>query len=51
MIKAGSQAGGEDDLSALTVAQLRELAKSNGYTLTARKKADIIAEIEVQANA
>ena len=35
----------EAELSALTVAQLRELAGMLGITLTATRKADIIAEI------
>ena len=35
----------EEELSALTVAQLRELAGMLGITLTATRKADIIAEI------
>jgi len=39
---------GEPDLSGLTVAQLKALAQEKGYTVTARKKADIISEIEEQ---
>lgn len=39
---------GSQDLSSLTVAQLKALAADNGYTLTSTKKADIIAEIEEQ---
>ena len=35
----------EDELSSLTVAQLRALASEMGITLTATRKADIIAEI------
>lgn len=35
----------EDELTALTVAQLRALAGEMGITLTATRKADIIAEI------
>jgi hypothetical protein len=35
----------EDELSALTVAQLRRIADEMGVTLTATKKAAIIAEI------
>ena len=35
----------EEELNALTVAKLRTLAEENGITLTASKKADIIAEI------
>ncbi|MBQ3326240.1 MAG: Rho termination factor N-terminal domain-containing protein [Clostridia bacterium] len=35
----------EEELNALTVAKLRTLAQENGITLTATRKADIIAEI------
>ena len=35
----------EEELNALTIAQLREVAADMGITLTATKKADIIAEI------
>lgn len=35
----------EEELNALTVAKLKTLAQENGITLTATKKADIIAEI------
>ena len=35
----------EDELSALTVAQLRAIAAELGITLTKTKKAEIIAEI------
>ena len=35
----------EEELSELTVAQLKELARQLGITLTATRKADIIAEI------
>lgn len=35
----------EEELNELTVAKLRTLAQENGITLTATKKADIIAEI------
>jgi len=35
----------ESELSALTVAQLREVATDMGLTLTSTRKADIIAEI------
>ena len=35
----------EEELSALTVAQLRAIAAEKGYTLTKTKKAEIIAEI------
>ena len=34
----------ESELSALTIAQIREIAAEKGYTITASKKADIIAE-------
>ena len=34
-----------EELSELTVAQLKELARQLGITLTATRKADIIAEI------
>ena len=33
------------ELEALTINQLRELANSLGYTVTATKKADIITQI------
>lgn len=36
------------DLSSLTIAQLKELAAEQGYTVTKTKKADIISEIESQ---
>lgn len=35
----------EEGLNAMTVAQLKALANERGITLTATKKADIIAEI------
>lgn len=35
----------EEELTALTVAQLKEVASELGYTITATKKADIINEI------
>ena len=38
----------ESELQALTIAQLRELVAEKGYTITASKKADIIAEILAQ---
>lgn len=38
----------EAELNALTVAQLKAIAKEKGYTLTATRKADIIAEILAQ---
>ena len=39
------------ELSSLTISQLRALAQERGYTITATKKADIIAEIEAQQEA
>ena len=40
----------EEELQALTIAQLREIAAELGYTITATRKAAIIAEIlEAQA--
>lgn len=40
----------EEELQALTIAQLREIAAELGYTITAKRKAAIIAEIlEAQA--
>lgn len=42
----GSDAVGytQSDLESLTIAQIRELAGEMGYTITATRKADIIAE-------
>ena len=34
----------EDELNALTIAQIKTLAAELGYTITATKKADIITE-------
>lgn len=34
----------ESELSALTIAQIKALAAELGYTITATRKADIIAE-------
>ena len=34
----------EEDLNNMTIAQIKELASDLGYTITATKKADIIAE-------
>jgi hypothetical protein len=34
----------EDELNALTIAQIKNLAAELGYTITATRKADIIAE-------
>lgn len=34
----------EDTLSGMTIAQIKEAAKEKGFTITATKKADIIAE-------
>lgn len=39
------------ELSSLTTSQLRALAQERGYTITATRKADIIAEIEAQQEA
>jgi hypothetical protein len=40
----------EDELTALTVAQLKAYAAEKGITLTKTKKADIIAEILAAQN-
>ena len=40
----------EEELSALTIAQLRAIAAEKGITLTKTKKADIIAEILAALN-
>ena len=34
----------EDELTAMTIAQIKALAEELGYTITATKKADVIAE-------
>ena len=34
----------EEELSALTIAQIKAIAAEKGYTITASRKADIIAE-------
>ena len=39
------------ELSSSTISQLRALAQERGYTITATRKADIIAEIEAQQEA
>lgn len=39
------------ELSSLTISQLRALAQERGYTITATRKADIIAEIEARQEA
>lgn len=39
------------ELPSLTISQLRALAQERGYTITATRKADIIAEIEAQQEA
>lgn len=39
------------ELSSLTISQLRALAQVRGYTITATRKADIIAEIEAEQEA
>lgn len=38
----------EETLSAMTVAQIKTLADERGYTITATKKADVIAEFLAQ---
>lgn len=38
----------EASLSAMTIAQIKALAGEKGYTITATKKADIIAEFLAQ---
>ena len=39
------------ELSSLTISELSALAQERGYTITATRKADIIAEIEAQQEA
>ena len=41
----------EEELTALTIAQIKALAAERGYTITATKKADIITEFLEQQNA
>ena len=41
----------EDELLALTIAQIKALAGELGYTITATKKADIVAEFLEQQEA
>ena len=41
----------EEELSALTIAQIRALAAEKGYTITATLKAEIIAEFLEQQSA
>jgi hypothetical protein len=38
----------EDELNSMTVAQIKQLAAENGYTLTKSLKADIIEEFITQ---
>lgn len=38
----------EDELNALTIAQIKALATELGYTITTTRKADIIAEFLAQ---
>ncbi len=38
----------EEELSAMTIAEIKALAETLGYTITASKKADIIAEFIAQ---
>lgn len=55
MAGAGNTANNQEEdspeLSSLTILQLKALAEERGYTITARRKADIIAEIEAQQEA
>ena len=46
--EADDEEEGSVDLSSLTIAELKALANDRGYTVTSKKKADIIAEIEAQ---
>jgi hypothetical protein len=39
-----------DDLNSMTIAQIKSLAESLGYSITATKKADIITEFLNQQN-
>lgn len=41
----------EEELTALTIAQIKALATERGYAITATKKADIITEFLEQQNA
>lgn len=41
----------EEELTAMTIAQIKALAEELGYTITATKKADIIAEFLEQQEA
>ena len=41
----------EEELTALTIAQIKALAAERGYAITATKKADIITEFLEQQNA
>ena len=43
-----SAAFSADDLSAMTIAQIKALAAEHGYTITKTLKADIIAEFLAQ---
>ena len=47
----GDESLSESELQALTIAQLKAVAAELGYTITARKKAAIIAEILEQQEA
>lgn len=38
----------ESELQALTIAQIKAIAEEKGYTITAARKADIIAEFLAQ---
>lgn len=39
-----------EELETMTIAQIKALASDRGYTITASKKADIIAEFIAQQN-
>lgn len=44
----GSGELSQEELAALTIAQIRSIATERGYTITATRKADIIAEFLAQ---
>lgn len=50
-INEANEEEGSENLSSLTIAGLKALAKEKGYTITSTRKADIIAEIEAQQEA
>lgn len=47
----GNGSMSEEELQALTIAQIKELAAEMGYTITAARKADIIAEFLAEQEA